>query len=111
MPGRASASPSAPTSDVTTPRWRSGRPPGSASSVEMNAGKLAFSFSVLSCVDGESSTMTSTSTLRLTVAGIYFMGVDDETARRVNVGGTRTVLELARDAARLERVVHWSTAM
>ena len=45
------------------------------------------------------------------LAGIYFMGVDDETARRVNVGGTRTVLELARDAARLERVVHWSTAM
>ena len=45
------------------------------------------------------------------LAGIYFMGVDDDTARRVNVGGTRTVLELARDAPRLERVVHWSTAM
>ena len=39
------------------------------------------------------------------------MGVDVETARRVNVGGTRNVLELARDAARLERFVHWSTAM
>jgi dephospho-CoA kinase len=45
------------------------------------------------------------------LAGIYFMGVDAETARRVNVGGTRNVLELARDAAALERVVHWSTAM
>ena len=45
------------------------------------------------------------------LAGIYFMGVDDDTARRVNVGGTRTVLELARDASRLERLVHWSTAM
>jgi dephospho-CoA kinase len=45
------------------------------------------------------------------LAGIYFMGVDDETARRVNVVGTRTVIELARDAKRLERVVHWSTAM
>jgi dephospho-CoA kinase len=45
------------------------------------------------------------------LAGIYFMGVDDDTARRVNVGGTRTVLDLARDAAQLERVVHWSTAM
>ena len=45
------------------------------------------------------------------LAGIYFMGIDDETARRVNIGGTRTVLELARDASRLERVVHWSTAM
>jgi dephospho-CoA kinase len=45
------------------------------------------------------------------LAGIYFMGVDDDTARRVNVSGTRTVLDLARDAGRLERVVHWSTAM
>ncbi len=45
------------------------------------------------------------------LAGIYFMGVDDETARRVNVVGTRAVLDLARDATRLERVVHWSTAM
>jgi dephospho-CoA kinase len=45
------------------------------------------------------------------LAGIYFMGTDDDTARQVNVGGTRTVLELARDSTRLERVVHWSTAM
>lgn len=45
------------------------------------------------------------------LAGIYFMGIDDDTARRVNVGGTRTVLELARDCTSLERVVHWSTAM
>ena len=45
------------------------------------------------------------------LAGIYFMGVDEETARRVNIGGTRAVLELARDASRLERVVHWSTAL
>jgi dephospho-CoA kinase len=44
------------------------------------------------------------------LAGIYFMGVDDDTMRRVNVGGTRTVLELARDAGRLERLVHWSNA-
>ncbi|HEU4732522.1 MAG TPA: SDR family oxidoreductase, partial [Kofleriaceae bacterium] len=45
------------------------------------------------------------------LAGIYFMGVDEETARRVNVVGTRTVIDLARDANRLERVVHWSTVM
>jgi thioester reductase-like protein len=43
------------------------------------------------------------------LAGIYFMGVDEPTMRRVNVNGTRTVLDLARDAARLERLVHWST--
>ncbi|MGE0546422.1 MAG: dephospho-CoA kinase [Kofleriaceae bacterium] len=45
------------------------------------------------------------------LAGIYFMGVDAQTARRVNVTGTRTVLDLAKDASRLERMVHWSTAM
>jgi dephospho-CoA kinase len=45
------------------------------------------------------------------LAGITFMGIDDDTARRVNVVGTRTVIDLARDAGRLERVVHWSTAM
>lgn len=45
------------------------------------------------------------------LAGVYFMGVDDATAHRVNVVGTRTVIDLARDAQRLERLVHWSTAM
>ncbi len=45
------------------------------------------------------------------LAGIYFMGVDQETARRVNVTGTKSILDLAKDAGRLERVVHWSTAM
>jgi dephospho-CoA kinase len=43
------------------------------------------------------------------LAGIYFMGVDEDTMRRVNVGGTRSVLDLARDAVQLERLVHWST--
>ena len=45
------------------------------------------------------------------LAGIYFMGVDAQTMQRVNVVGTKSVLDLARDAARLERFVHWSTAM
>jgi len=45
------------------------------------------------------------------LAGVYFMGTDEATAQRVNVVGTRTVIELARDAGRLERVVHWSTAL
>ena len=40
-----------------------------------------------------------------------FMGVDQNTARRTHVAGTRAVLDLARDASRLERVVHWSTVM
>jgi dephospho-CoA kinase len=45
------------------------------------------------------------------LAGIYFAGVDAKTMHRVNVVGTKGVLDLARDAARLERLVHWSTAM
>jgi dephospho-CoA kinase len=44
------------------------------------------------------------------LAGIYWTGIDAATARRVNVGGTRGVLELAGECARLRRVVHWSTA-
>lgn len=44
------------------------------------------------------------------LAGIYWMGVDGATARKVNVEGTRGVLELAREARALRRLVHWSTA-
>lgn len=45
------------------------------------------------------------------LAGIYFMGVDEDTARAVNVKGTRAVLDVAAAAGKLTRVVHWSTAM
>jgi len=44
------------------------------------------------------------------LAGIYYMGVDKATAERVNVEGTRGVVELAGEAKRLRRLVHWSTA-
>ncbi|HLU65289.1 MAG TPA: SDR family oxidoreductase [Kofleriaceae bacterium] len=44
------------------------------------------------------------------MAGIYYMGVDRATARRVNVDGTRGVIELAAEAIRLRRICHWSTA-
>ena len=44
------------------------------------------------------------------LAGIYYMGVDKATARRVNIEGTRGVLELAGESKRLRRLCHWSTA-
>jgi nucleoside-diphosphate-sugar epimerase len=44
------------------------------------------------------------------LAGIYFMGIDRATAERVNITGTRGVLDLARETRRLRRVIHWSTA-
>lgn len=43
------------------------------------------------------------------LAAISYLGMPRETAHQVNVHGTRHVLELARDAKRLERLVHFST--
>jgi dephospho-CoA kinase len=43
------------------------------------------------------------------LAGTYYWGVDEETARRINIGGTRGIVELAADCRRLRRLVHWST--
>ncbi len=45
------------------------------------------------------------------LAAVFFLGVSRELARRVNVEGTRNVLELARDCRGLKRLVHFSTAM
>jgi len=44
-------------------------------------------------------------------AAITYLGVDRAIAEHVNVGGTREVLELAGAAKKLERIVHWSTAL
>lgn len=44
------------------------------------------------------------------LAAVSFLGTPRETAYRVNVHGTRHVLELAKDAQRLQRLVHFSTA-
>ena len=44
------------------------------------------------------------------LAGIYYLGVERATAQRVNVDGTRGVLELAGECSRLRRLTHWSTA-
>jgi thioester reductase-like protein len=44
------------------------------------------------------------------LAGIYYLGVDRAQAERVNVDGTRGVIELAGECRRLRRLCHWSTA-
>ena len=44
------------------------------------------------------------------LASVYFTGVDDATARRINIVGTHHVLDLAADATQLRRLLHWSTA-
>ncbi len=44
------------------------------------------------------------------LAGIYYHGVDRSVAQRVNVDGTRGVIELAGECRRLRRLSHWSTA-
>ncbi len=43
------------------------------------------------------------------LAAVSYLGMPHEVARRVNVDGTRGVLELARECKRLERFVHFST--
>jgi nucleoside-diphosphate-sugar epimerase len=43
------------------------------------------------------------------LAAISYLGMPSQTARRVNVDGTRNVLELARECARLQRFVHFSS--
>ncbi|WP_187345131.1 SDR family oxidoreductase [Cystobacter ferrugineus] len=43
------------------------------------------------------------------LAAVFYMGVPKETAWRINVDGTRNMLELARDCEHLERFNHFST--
>ncbi len=45
------------------------------------------------------------------LATTHWRGTDPKVARALNVGGTRSVLDLARDCARLARLVHWSSAL
>ena len=43
-------------------------------------------------------------------AAVYYLGAKRELVERVNIEGTRTMLDLAADAPRLRRFVHWSSA-
>ena len=43
------------------------------------------------------------------LAGTYYWGVEAEVARRINIGGTRGIVDFAADCRRLRRLVHWST--
>src|SRR6476659_4204662 len=43
-------------------------------------------------------------------AAVYYLGAKRELVERVNIDGTRTMLDLAADCTRLRRFVHWSTA-
>jgi thioester reductase-like protein len=84
------------------------RPPAQAARVELVEGDvcdmdLGLSGKELATLAGE---LTSIHHL----AGVYWTGADREAARRMNVDGTRGVLELARHARRLRRLCHWSTA-
>src|SRR5204863_1187 len=44
------------------------------------------------------------------MAGVYYLGVERKVAARVNVDGTRGVIDLARECTRLRRLCHYSTA-
>jgi thioester reductase-like protein len=57
----------------------------------------------------EYETLTNDVTDIFHLAAIFYLGVPHEQAYKVNVDGTRNVLELARDCARLRRFNHFST--
>lgn len=44
------------------------------------------------------------------LAGIYYLGVEKRVAERVNIDGTRGIIELAGECRKLRRLCHWSTA-
>ena len=44
-------------------------------------------------------------------AAATYLGVEKLVAQRLNIEGTREVIELAEEARSLERLVHWSTAL
>ncbi len=44
-------------------------------------------------------------------AAATYLGVERDVAERLNVEGAREVIELGREAAHLERLVHWSSAL
>lgn len=43
-------------------------------------------------------------------AAIYYLGAKRDLVEKVNIDGTRAMLELGADCAKLRRFVHWSTA-
>lgn len=53
--------------------------------------------------------LTATATHLFHLAAISYLGMPRAVARRVNVDGTRNVLEMAKDCPTLERLVHFST--
>lgn len=53
--------------------------------------------------------LTENATHLFHLAAISYLGMPRETARKVNVEGTRNVLEMARACRKLERLVHYST--
>jgi nucleoside-diphosphate-sugar epimerase len=58
---------------------------------------------------GEFQRLTRDTTHIFHLAAISYLGMPRETARKVNVEGTRNVLEMARACPKLKRLVHFST--
>lgn len=58
---------------------------------------------------GEYQRLTRQTTHVFHLAAISYLGMPREVARKVNVEGTRNVLEMARACPKLERFVHYST--
>lgn len=64
----------------------------------------------LGLAGGEYRALAERTTTIHHLAGIYYHGVARDVAKRVNVDGTRGIIELAGECRRLRRLCHWSTA-
>lgn len=88
-------------------RYLRGLPPKDAARAELLVGDIVDMHLGLS--GDEYGALLEDVTEIFHLAAVSFLGVDRRTIERVNVDGTRNVLELARDARRLTRFLHVST--
>jgi thioester reductase-like protein len=65
----------------------------------------------LGLAGGEYRELTETITTIHHLAGIYYLGVERAVAERVNIEGTREIIDLAGECRKLRRLCHWSTAL
>ena len=83
-------------------------PPENAARVRILEGDVAAMD--LGLAGGEYKALAAEVTAIHHTAAVYYLGAQKEELERVNVDGTRTMLELAGDCTKLRRFMHWSTS-
>jgi thioester reductase-like protein len=83
-------------------------PPEQAARVRILEGDVASMD--LGLAGGEYKALAAEVTAIHHTAAVYYLGAQKDQLERVNVDGTRTMLELAGDCTKLRRFMHWSTS-